>query len=274
MPKRKRAQDAPSPSNEQNVNSSNTPKAPNAFSIPIEGQKPIQCQRHPNTNSDPKPTLIFTHGAGGGLTAPAIQDFATAFSSTSNLVTFQGNIKLKSRVSSFHKVIAHEACRPALGGRSMGARAACLAAQETKSDDQIDNALVLVSFPLVGAKKRDSRAQILLDLPEEMDVLFISGTEDTMCDLEHLSTVVNEMKARSWIVECEGADHGMSLPRQKAGSQPMRVRTGEIAAQWLRRRDGGKRFLLLRWDDEKQVVETEGWNEGVSEDEGQAESPG
>ena len=260
MAKRKRADEQerePPPQTEDLTPKSKASKTPGtAFEIPVENKKAIQCERHglPDSKSD----LIFTQGAGGGLEAPAMQDFAAGFSETNGLVMFKGNMNLKSRVSSFHRVMEHEGCQPALGGRSMGARAACLAAQE--SEGKVE-ALVLVSFPLIGAQKGDSREQVLLHLPEGIDVLFISGSEDTMCDLGDLCSVVGKMKARSWIAEVEGADHGMAL-KQKAGIQALRKKTGEIAAQWLKERDESKRFLTLKWDDEGQFAETQGWHEG------------
>jgi len=127
----------------------------------------------------------------------------------------------------------------------MGARAACLAALSRTAGEI--KTLILVSFPLTGAKKSDSREQILLDLPSTTDVLFISGSEDTMCDLDSLHDVATRMKARSWIIEVEGADHGMGL-KPNAATQPVRVQTGRLAAEWLRGRDGERRFLNVRWE--------------------------
>lgn len=254
MPKRKRGEEA-EPS-QQPSNEASKPDSQKTFEIPVEGKKAIQCERQGTLDS--KPDLLFTHGAGGGIEAPAMQDFAAGFAKTSSLVMFKGNMNLKSRVSSFGRLIEHEECHPALGGRSMGARAACLAAQG--SEGNVDK-LVLVSFPLIGAAKQDSREQILLDLPESVHVLFISGTDDTMCDLDHLRKVVSKMEARSWIVEVERADHGMALKsKQKAGTEAIRVKTGEIAADWLKERDEGKRSLSLRWDDDAQEISSDGWN--------------
>lgn len=254
MPKRKHPEAEEPPHNGNHADEKHSSQdSTNKFEIAIEGKKPIQCERHGSTAS--KPDLIFTHGAGGGLTAPALQDFAAGFAKTSNMVMFKGNMNLKSRISSFQRVMEHEDCHPALGGRSMGARAACLAAQHSQGNI---TALVLVSFPLVGAQKGDSREKVLLDLPADVDVLFVSGTEDSMCELDDLRAVAGRMQARSWIVEIEGADHGMAIVPQ-AGSQPVRARTGEIAAEWLRGRDEGKRSFLLGWDEEEGVVVSEGW---------------
>lgn len=269
MSKRKREGETESAqdTNPREDNDREPKAAKQTFELSIEGKKPIECEGHGNAGS--KPDLIFTHGAGGDLKAPAMQDFAAGFAESSSLVMFKGNLNLKARVSSFQKVVEHEDCSPALGGRSMGARAACLAAQA--SEGKI-NTLILVSFPLVGAAKQDSREQILLDLPEGVDVLFISGTEDTMCDLDQLREVEGRMKARSWVLQVEGADHGMAM-KPKEASQPMRVKTGEVAAEWLKSRDGSKRFRLLDWEPDEQRVIDEGWIEEDSTMEGVDAAP-
>lgn len=164
-------------------------------------------------------------------------------------------MNLQSRVSTFQAVVEHEDTQPALGGRSMGARAAVLTAQQPQYGVK---ALVLASYPMVGAQKGDSREQILLDLPERIDVLFIVGSNDSMCDIKHLRTVMQKMKARSWVVEVKGADHGMSL-KQKAGVQPIRKETGTIAAHWLLERDESKRHSSLSWSGADSKVVSTGW---------------
>ena len=221
-----------------------------SFKITSNG-KDIACERR----GTDKPSLIFTHGAGGGLSG-ATQDFADGFAEVSSVVSFQGNMNLKARTTSFQAIIEHEACCPALGGRSMGARAAVLAASQPDSGVE---AVILASYPMVGAQKGDSREQILLDLPESVDVLFISGSNDSMCDIEHLKRVAKKMKARSWIVEVQGADHGMSL-KPKGAVQPIRKFQGTLAANWLLDKDQSKRYCVLSWSGGEVV--SSGWHEG------------
>ncbi|KAK5112924.1 hypothetical protein LTR62_003746 [Meristemomyces frigidus] len=225
------------------------------FTIPF-GDKELRCQFHGTAST---PSLIFTHGAGGGITTPACFEFAHGFSSHDSILTFEGNMNLKSRTKAFNTTIEHVGFDKALGGRSMGARAACLA---TIQDDRRTEALVLVSFPLVSGKKGESRENALLELPEEVDVLFISGDRDSMCDLPHLRSVIQEMKARCWIVTVEGADHGMDW-RPKACVQDMRRRTGSIAAEWLRYREAGKRYSCLSWDANAEAIQFDGWKDDV-----------
>lgn len=200
------------------------------------------------------------------MSNPATALFATGFSTVSPVLCFQGTMHLQSRVSSFESVLQHsrtlhDVKSPiALGGRSMGARAAVLTAQQSQQSDSPVSALILVSYPLVGASGGDLRDQILLDLPEGVDVLFISGSHDSMCDLAQLREVRGKMKAKTWMVEVQGADHGMGLKApQKAGIEVMREYMGEMAARWLTTRNEGKRSCVLSWDEEKGEVKESGW---------------
>lgn len=135
--------------------------------------------------------LIFTHGAGGGIESPATVEFAMGFAKHSALVCFQGTMNLQSRVKSFNAVI-DDVKSQALGGRSMGARAAVMA--------RGNQPLILVSYPLVAKTMRD---QILLDL-DEGDVLFIIGSDDKMCPISELDSVRKKMKADTWLLVVTG----------------------------------------------------------------------
>jgi hypothetical protein len=224
-----------------------------SFTIPYK-DKQIYCERRGEPDS--KADLIFTHGAGGGLSNPATALFADGFAEVSPVVVFQGTMNLKSRVSSFEAVVEQEDTTSiALGGRSMGARAAVVCSQQMPERVK---ALVLASYPLVGAQKGDVRDQILLDLPNDVDILFISGSNDSMCDMKQLKAVVKKMKASCWIAEVKGADHGMSL-KSKAAVEPVRKYTGSLAAQWLKSRDEKARYCSISWDTDAKEVTSSGW---------------
>ena len=241
----------PKPKNEGDGNIEESNKVEH-FDVSYGDKKPIPCERRGEGDS---PALAFTHGAGGGLSAPATSEFADGFAAVSPIVSFQGSMNLPSRQKMFNTVLDHEGFYDALGGRSMGARAACLAAAHHVGETR---ALVLVSFPLVGGKKGDSRERILLDLDESVDVLFVSGDRDSMCDLEQLRDVMGRMKARSWLAIVKGADHGMSWS-PKALVSIMRRRTGSIAAEWLKQRDNEKRYCALFPDTEGEELQWSGW---------------
>ena len=227
------------------------------FNIPF-GEKTIVCERR---GEGGKPSLIFTHGAGGGLTNPATKDFTDGFAEKAGIVSFKGAMNLQSRIKTYHAVMEHEDFDAALGGRSMGARAATVAATQ---EDHETKALVLVSFPLIGGKKKESREQILLDLPENIDVLFISGDKDTMCDLEQLAEVQQRMSAPSWLIVVEAANHSMDW-KWKDTAQEMRRLTGSLAAEWLVKRDKGTRRCLISWDEEAGMVHCGAWKESEEE---------
>ena len=123
--------------------------------------------------------------------------------------------------------------RPVFGGRSMGARAAVMAATQLcttlRRYQKIERVkLVLISYPLQGPK--DVRDQILLDLPDRFEVMFIVGDKDAMCPLDLLEGVRERMRAWSRVVVVKGAGHGMDC-----GSKTREVgeETGRVAARWV-----------------------------------------
>lgn len=116
----------------------------------------------------------------------------------------------------------------------MGARAAVAAATEMVTAEKKESTatirLVLISYPLQGPK--DVRDQILLDLPEGMEVLFIAGDRDAMCPLELLEEVRGKMGAKSRLIVVKGADHGMNV-KPVSRTKEMGEETGKVAARWL-----------------------------------------
>lgn len=295
MPKRKRPpittehhDEARTPKSSKQSDSDDDHRRPEyqSFTIPQgDNKKPTSCLR--SSSSSHQPSLIFTHGAGGNLSTPATADFLSGFAGRAPLVAFQGTMNLTSRVRAFETAIQHEVSEPAgtgggsgsiaLGGRSMGARAAVIASlhqavEGTGEETRAGEAVVCISYPLLATnsggkfmgmdqqQEVSEREQILLELPAETDVLFVSGTRDGMCPLPLLEDVTGRMKARCWVVEVEGADHGMGLVGKK-GEGKMRRRTGEVVAAWLGERDDGRRLCGLRWDGEEGVVVSTGWQD-------------
>lgn len=241
------------------------------FQVPFN-DKQIVCERHhagESLKKDKNISLVFTHGAGGGINNPATKDFVTGFASSAkeDAICFQGTMNLVNRTKTFHAVIENQGRARALGGRSMGSRAAVVTATESE-EDMRPEALVLVSYPLSSEKPAklkkgkendvDPRKQILLDLPENIDVLFVIGSKDSMCDLDALDEVRRAMKTKSWVMEVKKADHGMSFS-PKAGVQPVRLRTGVLAAEWLNKRDEKKRYCSVEWSKEDEEVVVSGW---------------
>ncbi len=175
-------------------------------------------------------------------------------------------MNLPSRVKMFDAVISHEA-EPApvtaLGGRSMGARAAVIAA---KGKEEVKS-LVLVSYPL-HTGSGDMRDEILLAIEEGIKVLFVVGDHDVMCDLETLEDVRQKMNALSWRIVVESADHGMNIV-PKTGTKSVGELTGKVVAEWLKSLEGGGmagqgRESRISLDHEEHMGKWSGWEEKAS----------
>ena len=210
-----------------------------------------------------EPDLTFTHGAGGTLQSEAMANFTHGFVSLASrpkIFCFKGNMNLKSRVKMFAAVIESRGehnghgvkiSATSLGGRSMGARAAVMAATKDTTH------LVLVSYPLHTDK--EVRDEILLDLPEFIKVIFVSGDHDSMCDLDRLEAVRRKIKCKTWRVIVQEADHGMNV-KPKAGTQDVGRKTGEVVADWLGNCNEELREGKISWDPEAEIAQWSGWS--------------
>ncbi|KAM9851099.1 testis-expressed protein 30 isoform 4-T4 [Aulostomus maculatus] len=104
-----------------------------------------------------------------------------------------------------------------VGGRSMGGRAAAALARQlsdAESEDAVQG-LICLSFPLHPqgqTQAHQQRSADLRGLPEHMPVLFVSGSEDNMCDRVLLQRLVKEMKAQSEVFWLNGGNHGLRVP--------------------------------------------------------------
>ena len=204
-----------------------------------------------------KPVLIFTHGSGGDLRAAAMTNFVSGFAGISPILCFKGNMNLSSRTKMFQRVCEYQCFSNCLGGRSMGARAAVMAATKDTTH------LILASYPLHTEK--DVRDEILLDIPPKLKVIFITGDKDAMCELERLEEVRRNMKCKTWLVRVKGADHGMNMkPKSTNATTSMGVATGKIVARWLAGLDDeeGTREATLSWHREEEQVQWCGWEIG------------
>ena len=234
--------------------------AQRTLQVPFPPKSPIECVYTTKAAGDlacMDAALVFTHGAGGNLQSDAVANFTHGFSShsrQSGILCFQGNMNLKSRVKMFREIIASNLnvhTPSCLGGRSMGARAAVLAASENTTH------LVLVSYPLHTAK--ETRDQVLLDLPASIQVIFVSGDRDEMCDLERLEEVRRKMKCKTWRVVVENADHGMNV-KPKAGTREVGEKTGNVVAMWLKTLDTSPGEGKIFWDANEQTAQWSGWS--------------
>ena len=240
-----------------------TTPAQRTLQVPFPPKSPIECMYTTKAAGDlarMDAALVFTHGAGGNLQSEAIANFTHGFSSHSRqcgILCFQGNMNLKSRVKMFSEIIASNLnvhTPSCLGGRSMGARAAVMAVSESTTH------LVLVSYPLHTAK--ETRDQVLLDLPASIKVIFVSGDRDEMCDLERLEEVRRKMKCKTWRVVVENADHGMNV-KPKAGTREVGEKTGNVVAMWLKSFDISPGEGKIIWDANEDMAQWSGWSPGA-----------
>lgn len=208
-----------------------------------------RCTSKENPTKQASPSLIFTHGAGGTLASEAIATFSLGFGVQLPILCFQGTMNLKSRVKMFNAVIEHQTFSDCLGGRSMGARAAVMAASASTRH------LVLVSYPLHTNK--EVRDQILADLAPEIKVVFVSGDRDSMCDLQRLEEVRRRMRCKTWRIVVEGADHGMSV-KPKAATEDIIKKSGEVVAAWIENNDERQKEGKIFWNGEG-FAEWSGW---------------
>jgi len=218
--------------------------------------KPIRCiltypeeSAQEETEIPPTPSLIFTHGASGTLASDAIANFTAGFARRLPILCFHGNLNLQSRTKMFSAVVGNQSFSISLGGRSMGARAAISGAS-----DQTQH-LVLASYPLHTNK--DTRDQALLDIRQSIKVIFISGDNDSMCDLARLEEVRKKMRCLTWRIVVEGADHGMKVKPKHATTEAGN-KAGELVAAWLEDSDSTRREGRIFCNDEGKVEWT-GW---------------
>ena len=232
--------------------------------VPFFPKPPIRCLYNGMSASElfgTEAALIFTHSAGGGLQADAMKNFTYGFTRTSTLLAFQGNMSLVSRVKMFTAVIeAHDMFRndeieinpTCLGGRSMGARAAVMAATKETTH------LILASYPLHTNK--EVRDQILLSLPSSVKVLFISGDRDEMCDLQRLEYVRQHMKSKTWRIVVAGADHGMNV-KSKRLTRLLGREAGSQVPAWLSRSDDNLTEGTISLNPDESTIDWSGWRE-------------
>nr|XP_061799176.1 testis-expressed protein 30-like [Nerophis lumbriciformis] len=168
--------------------------------------------------------VILTHGAGGDMNFKHLVSLAHALASKGYLClrfTCKG-LNLACRVKAYHAVWDYLKSMPNLiikhiflGGRSMGCRAAtALAKRLCDESEGAVQGLVCLSFPLHPPGQthdHQKRSEDLRGLSESMAVLFVSGTEDNMCDRVLLEGTVKEMNAQVEVFWVSGGSHGLKV---------------------------------------------------------------
>ena len=189
---------------------------------------------------EPPISLIFTHGREGGLDSPAMDEFSMGFAEYLRIFCFAGSEILKERVEQYKQVMEYTLHTRAIGGRSLGGRAAARLVNESTKY------LVLISYPL--RRGDDVRDAELLALPSSVRVIFVSGEYDKMLDHAELDTIREKMKCQTWRIVVRNATHGMDLDPEWATTETRRV-IGRVVALWLVGQDEDNHEGEIVWDD-------------------------
>ena len=192
------------------------------------------------------PLLVFGHGAGAGVDHPLMDGFAAASTGCGLAVLrFQfpfmerrggrgfGRDPLPVASATVRAAVAegrrHAGDRPLFaGGHSYGGRM-CSHAAVDGGLPGIER-LVLLSFPLHGAKRPDTqRAAHLAQVG--LPMCFVSGERDAMATAPLLEEVVAALPATS-LTRIPGADHGWKAPKRIWPDGPQQE-VARVVAEWV-----------------------------------------
>jgi predicted alpha/beta-hydrolase family hydrolase len=177
--------------------------------------------------SDRNRLIVFAPGAGAPSASAWMRAWAERLASLGTVVPFdypymQAGRKmpdsLPELVNAHRRAIAeasaHHAGPVVLAGKSMGGRIGC----HVSVEDPSVQALVCFGYPLLSPGKRATvRDAVLLEL--KTPILFVQGTRDPLCPLDHLGQVRDRMRAPSQLYAVEGGDHSLTVARGALQSQ-------------------------------------------------------
>lgn len=185
------------------------------------------------------PVLLLAPGAGQPSTSTWMQAWKRRLETVGQVFTFDYPYLRAGRRRPDRLPVLLEAHRAALAaaragregpvvlaGKSMGSRIGChLAAEEPAV-----RALLCLGYPLVG-RSGAVRQEALLAL--RTPVLFLQGTRDPLCPLDHLEGVRRRMAAPSALHVVEGGDHSLQVSKTRlaaAGETQEQVDARALAA--------------------------------------------
>ncbi|KAM9851100.1 testis-expressed protein 30 isoform 5-T5 [Aulostomus maculatus] len=158
-----------------------------AVKVPF-GAKHLDAVLCVPTGSVTRSGVILTHGAGGDMNFCHLVSLAHSLASSGFLClrfTCKG-LNLVYRVRAYHAVWEY-----------------------LKSLQRFTLKHIFVGGQTQAHQQRSAD---LRGLPEHMPVLFVSGSEDNMCDRVLLQRLVKEMKAQSEVFWLNGGNHGLRVP--------------------------------------------------------------
>lgn len=168
---------------------------------------------------------VFGHGAGAGMRHPFMEKIAAGLAARgiASLRWEQPAMTAGKRMGDRPVVVepmARSACafartlrpkaRLVAGGKSMGGRMTSLAASKAPLDGV--EGLVFLGFPLHPSGKPATERAVHLSAVG-LPLLFVSGTRDLLAEIALLRAEVARLP-RAQLVEIEGADHGLDLPKR------------------------------------------------------------
>jgi uncharacterized protein len=167
------------------------------------------------------PNIVFAHGAGAPSASAWMRDWAARLTSLGSVLSFDYPYMQRGKkipdplpdlVAAHRHAIDEARSRHGgaivLAGKSMGGRIGCHVAV----DDPSVRALVCFGYPLLSPGKRATvRDAVLLEL--KTPILFLQGTRDALCPLDHLAQVRERMLAPSHVEVVEGGDHSLIVAK-------------------------------------------------------------
>jgi len=166
------------------------------------------------------PVFLFAHGAGAPSAHPWMQRWANRLSTIGAVFPFDYPYMEERRKRPDPLPVLIAAHREALLhvrkvhdgpivliGKSMGGRVGCHLALEEEVA-----AVVCLGYPLCGAgNPAKMRAAVLLELTTP--ILFVQGTRDSLCPLDLLEDVRQQMKAPNQLYVVERGDHSLVVTK-------------------------------------------------------------
>ena len=174
-----------------------------------------------------KSLFLFAPGAGAPSSHPWMQNWKRRLEEIGTVVPFDYDYmrddrkrpdRLPQLIGAHRQALAAaQADNPGaetfLIGKSMGGRIGCHVSLEENV-----MAVICMGYPLCGAgdpsKMRD---QVLRDL--RTPILFVQGTRDSLCPLDLLERVRDQMKAPNELFIVEGGDHSLRVPKRSLKTQ-------------------------------------------------------
>jgi predicted alpha/beta-hydrolase family hydrolase len=188
--------------------------------------------------------LVLGHGASSNMRTPMMQAIADALA-IENIGTFRYNFPYsENKRSRNSKDVCTATIRSAIesakkaapdlpilaGGHSFSGRMTSTAAAESPLDDV--SGLVFFSFPLHPAGEPDiKRAEHLSEV--KIPMLFLSGTRDTLAELDLLEPVVKKLGKRATLHLVDTADHSFKiLKRSRKSAEDVFAELARVTREW------------------------------------------